>query len=312
MLMIADGAHFAWHVVRMGTTSTQITASATDPSVAFVSCGSDFCRVRCSARQSSVLDIDSIWFIDRSRPGYLQSQVTAMYQLPLLKDNSTLGRNLGGFMFAVAGDEFHCSQLDADIRWTAQEVPPLPQNDSGAVPRKLLTGAKPTNITYLKPIRKMIVATMEAKEERAPPNGYRVLHSALKLLDVHDHKALDELEMKQEEGDGYASRLVAAQYELKHGERVYSIVEWPFTDHRNKKFTLIIVGTGIPGSNGKETGRRMIFNVGRSESNVKLELKKESTFDHPVYCTAVLGNKTSVSAIGKTLTFDVFEPEAGL
>jgi hypothetical protein len=235
-----------------------------------------------------------------------------MYQLPLSRDSNTAGRNLGGFMFAVAGDEFHCSQLDTDIRCTAQEVPSIPQNDSGAVPRKLLTGAKPTNVTYLKPIRKMIVATMEAKEEKAPPNGYRVLHSALKLLDVHDHKAFDEQEIKQEDWGGYASKLVAAQYELKHGERVYSIVEWPLTDHRNKKYTLVIVGTGIPGSNGKETGRRMIFNVGKSESNVKLELKKESTFDHPVYCTAVIENLSSVSAIGKTLTFDYFDPKAGL
>jgi hypothetical protein len=296
----------------MGTTSAQISASATDTSTAFVSCGSDFCRVHCSAGNSPALDIDSIWFTNRTRPGYLQSSVTAMYQLPFIQDSQSAGRNLGGFLFAVAGDEFHCSQLDTDIRWAAQDMSPLPHDDGGAVPRKLLTGAKPTSVTYLKPIRKMVVATMEAREEKAPPNGYRVLHSTLKLLNVHDHKFSDEMEIKQEDGDDYASKLVAAQYELKHGERVYSIAEWPFTDHRNKVYTLIIVGTGIPGSTGKEAGRRLIFNVGKNESNAKLQLKKESTFDHPVYCTAVFGNKTSVSAIGKTLTFDVFESEAGL
>jgi hypothetical protein len=269
----------------MGTTSVQITASATDPSTAFVSCGSDFCRVRCSASNSSTLGIDSIWFTSRTRPGYLQSSVTALYQLPFIQDDNNSGRNLGGFMFAVAGDEFHCSQLDTDIQWAAHGMPIQAHDDGGAVPRKLLTASKPTNVTYLKPIRKMVVATMEAREEKAPPNGYRVLH---------------------------ASKLVAAQYELRHGERVYSISEWPFTDHRNKVYTLIIVGTGVPGSNGKESGRRLIFNVGRNESNAKLQLKKESTFEHPVYCTAVIGNKTSVSAIGRALTFDVFESEAGL
>jgi hypothetical protein len=296
----------------MGTTSVQITASATDPSTAFVSCGSDFCRVRCSASNSSTLGIDSIWFTSRTRPGYLQSSVTALYQLPFIQDDNNSGRNLGGFLFAVAGDEFHCSQLDTDIRWAAHGMPIQAHDDGGAVPRKLLTASKPTNVTYLKPIRKMVVATMEAREEKAPPNGYRVLHSALKLLDVHDHKYFDEVEVKQEYGDDHASKLVAAQYELRHGERVYSISEWPFTDHRNKVYTLIIVGTGVPGSNGKESGRRLIFNVGRNESNAKLQLKKESTFDHPVYCTAVIGNKTSVSAIGRALTFDVFESEAGL
>jgi hypothetical protein len=296
----------------MGTTTAQIMASATDTSAAFVSCGPDLCRVRCATSSSSVLDIDSIWFTSRTKPGYLQSSVTAMYQLPFIQDHDSAGRNLGGFFFAVAGDEFHCSQLDTDIRWTAHDMPSLPHDNGGAVPRKLLTGAKPTSITYLKPIRKMLVATMEAKEGKSPPNGYRVLHSTLKLLDVHGQKNSDEVEVKQEGSNEYASRLVAAQYELKHGERVYSVTEWPFTDHRNKTYTLIIVGTGVPKNNGKEAGRRLIFNVGRNESNAKLQLKKESTFDHPVYCTAVYSNKASVSAIGKTLTFDMFESEAGL
>jgi hypothetical protein len=296
----------------MGTTSAQIMASATDTSTAFVSCGPDLCRVRCAASNSSVLDIDSIWFTSRTKPGYLQSPVTAMYQLPFIQDHDRAGRNLGGFFFAVAGDEFHCSQLDTDIRWTGHNMPSLPHDNGGAVPRKLLTGAKPSSVTYLKPIRKMLVATMEAREEKAPPNGYRALHSTLKLLNVHSNKNLDEVEVKQEEGSEYASRLVAAQYELKHGERVYSVTEWPFTDHRNKTYTLIIVGTGVPKSNGREAGRRLIFNVGRNESNAKLQLKKESAFEHPVYCTAVYSNKASVSAIGKTLTFDMFDSEAGL
>jgi hypothetical protein len=268
--------------------------------------------VRCSASGASVLDIDSIWFSDRAKPGALQAEVTALYQLPLIKDGTAAGRNLGGFLFAVAGDQLHFSQLDSDVRWTSHDSASTTRDDAQVVPRKLLTAAKPTGFTYLKAVRKMVVATMEAKEERAPPHGYRVLHSAIKLLDAHDHKDVEESEVKQENGDSFINTLVVAQYDLKHAERVYSIVEWPFTDHRGKKYTLIIVGTGIPGSTGKESGRRMIFNVGRNESNAKLQLKKESTFDSPVYCTAVLGNETSVSAIGRTLTFDVFQSEAGL
>jgi hypothetical protein len=294
----------------MGSTSAQITASTTDTHSAYVSCGSDFCRVRCSPSHPSMLEVDSIWFTNRTRPGYLQSSVTALYQLPSIKDDSA-GRNLGGFLFAVAGDEFHCSQLDVDSQWTAQEVTTLHQDDGCAVPRKLCTSAKPTNVTYLKPIRKMVISTMEAKEGKAPPNGFRVLHSAIKLLDVYDFRSHDEAEIKEEDGS-YSNRLIAAQYELNHGERVYSIAEWPFLDHRNKQYNLIIVGTGVPGNTGKETGRRLIFNVGRNESNAKLQLKKESAFDHPVYCTAVYGNNTTISAIGKTLTYDVFESEAGV
>jgi hypothetical protein len=296
----------------MGTTSVRITASATDTCTAFASSGSDFCQVRCSAKDPSILDINSVWFTDRTRPGSLQAAVTAMYQLPFKKVGNTAGRNLGGFLFAVAGDQLHFSLLDSDIKWTGHDALPIAQEDSRVVPRKLLTTAKPTSLTYLKPVRKMVIATMEAKEARAPPFGYRVLHSAIKLLDAHDHKSFDDSEIKQEDGESLANTLVAAQFDLKHGERVYSIVEWPFIDHRNRKYTLLIVGTGVPGSTGKESGRRLIFNVGKNEQNAKLQLKKESTFDSPVYCTAVFGNETSVSAIGKTLTFDVFQSEIGL
>ncbi|KAF1912830.1 mono-functional DNA-alkylating methyl methanesulfonate N-term-domain-containing protein [Ampelomyces quisqualis] len=308
----ADTTNFAWRAVKLGTTSARLNASTTDPSVAFASCGPDFCRVRCSAIQPPVLDIDSVWFTHRKRPGYFQSSVTAMCQLPFDVDATATVRNLGGFMFAVAGDEFLCSQLDADISRPACDASPISQDDRGAVPRKLFTGAKPTNVTYLKAIRKIVVTTMEAREERAPPNGYRVLHSAIKLLDTYDNKTLEDAEVKQEEASRHARRLVAAEYELRHGERVYSVAEWAFTDHRNRKFTLIIVGTGVPGSTGKGTGRRLIFNVGKNESHAKLHLLRESTFDQPVYCTAVFSNASTVSAIGKTLTLDVFDSEAGV
>lgn len=303
---------FSWQAVKMGTTSAQITDSATDTSTAFVSCGLDFCRVRCSASNPSVLDVDSVWFTSRFRPRYQQSTVTALYQLPFFNDNRSTGRNLGGFIFVVAGDEFHCSQLDTDIRWAAQGASPLSRDDSGPVPRKLLTGARPTNVTYLKQMRKMVVTTMEAKEGEAPPNGYRVLHSAIKLLDVHDHKAVEEAEIKQEDQHEYANKLVAARYELKHGERVYSIVEWPLVGPGNRKFDLIIVGTGVPGSAGKETGRRLIFNVGRNGSAAKLELKKHSNFGFPVYCTAAYSNDQIISAIGKSLILDSFDCDTGL
>jgi hypothetical protein len=251
-----------------------------------------------------VLDIKSIWFTKRTHPEYLQSPVTAVCQLPHVEDPDTVGRNLGGLLFTVAGDQLLFSQVDSDAR-VPRETLALPQNHCQAVPRKLITGAKPTSVTYMKPSRKMAIATMEAKEERAPPHGYRVLHSAIRLLTPNDENPLDEQEIKQENEGSYASKLITAELKLKHGERVYSIVEWPYCDHRGKNYDLLIVGTGVPGSTGKETGRRLIINPGKH--GTKLQLQKESMFDHPVYCTAVYSNDTSVSAIGKTLTFDQFD-----
>ena len=294
----------------MGTTSARITASSTDTSTAFVSCGPDFCRVRCSVKNPAILDIDSIWFTKRIHPGYMHSPITAICQLPHAEDFNAVGRHLGGLLFTASGDQLLFSQLDSEARVSTQDIAAPHQNDCRAVPRKLLTGAKPTNVTYLEPTRKLAIATMEAKEEQAPPQAYRVLHSAIKLLETAEDKALDEPDIKEENENNPMSKAVAATYELNHGERVYSIAEWPYTDNRGKKYDLLIVGTGVPDIMGKEMGRRLIINPGKTGS--KLQLQKGSIFGDPVYCTAVYGNLTSVSAIGKTLTFDVFEPQAGL
>ncbi|KAL5113983.1 hypothetical protein ACEQ8H_008129 [Pleosporales sp. CAS-2024a] len=308
----SDPTDLTWHAVRIGRTSGRVVTSATDSSTAFVTCGPNFCRVRCSANNSSTLDINSIWFSSRTRPGYLQSSVTALYQLPIHRNNESTDRNLSGFIFAVAGDEFHCSQLDSDITWATGQISPTSRDNVGHAPRKLHTAAKPTNLIYLRPIRKMVITTMEAREGKCPPKGYRVLHSAIKLLDIHDYRNLDEAYVKEEDHGTDENHLIVAQYELKHGERVYSITEWPFVDHRNKQYNLILVGTGIPNGSGKEVGRRLIFNVGRNEAGAKLMLKKASNLDQPVFCTAVYSNNEIISAIGKSLTLDVFDSEVGV
>lgn len=293
--------------MRVGTTSVQITASSTDPATAFVSCGPDFCLVRCSAKKPVILDIKSVWLTKTEQPDYIQSPVTAMFQLPPVHDASIVGRNLGGLLFTVAGDQLLFSQLEMDTHLDASTAF---HNDCRTIPRKLITGAKPTYLKYLESPRKMVIATMEAKEERAPPHGYRVLHSFLKLLNPPNDTTVDDVEIKQEDEVPMANKHVAAEFELKHGERVYSIAEWPFEDDRGKRHHLLIVGTGVPCGADKQTGRRLIFNTGKY--GTKLQLQKESVFDHPVYSTAVVSNFTSISAIGKTLTLDVFEPELGL
>ncbi|KAH7084461.1 mono-functional DNA-alkylating methyl methanesulfonate N-term-domain-containing protein [Paraphoma chrysanthemicola] len=305
--LLSYNLHCDWKALQMGTTSAKIMASSTDTSTAFVSCGTDFCRVRCSSNDPSMIEVDSIWFTDNSNLGYEQAPVTAAYQLPSSTDLDANGRNLGGFLFAVAGDAFLFSRLESDIGWN--DSTSMSRDDCRTVPRKILTRSKPTTITYIKALRKLLVAKMEARQERPPPHGCRVLDSTLALLNVHDDVASEDQEMKQEEGV-LIPRSVRVQHMLKHAERVYSITEWPFTDHRNKKYTLIIVGTGFPTSAGKEKGRRLIFNPGKSGS--KLDIIKESQFDDPVFCTAIFGNETTVSAIGRTLTFDVFNSEAGL
>jgi hypothetical protein len=289
----------------MGTTSAKITSSTTDKSVAFVSCGPDFCRVRCSANSASIITVESIWFTDRQDSGYSQSPVTAANQLPFDANTETMGRNLGGFLFAVAGDQLLFSQLESDIRWSVHDMPFSHQNDCKPVPRKLSIGSKPANMRYIPEIRRMVISTIEAKEGKTPPSGHRVLHSSIKLLMMDGNRLVEEPKIKPEEEDGPESLLIVAEYALKHGERVYSIVDCHFT-HGEKKFPLIVVSTGVPSLSGRETGRRLIFNPGKRHT--KLDLQKESKFDHPVYATAMYSNDMIVSAIGKTLTLEEHDP----
>jgi hypothetical protein len=292
----------------MGAASAKITRSETDVSAAFVSCGSDFCRVRCSSRESPCLDIDSIWFTDNDHPEYNQSPVSAVYQLPFLPRLDAVGRNLGGFLFAVAGDRLLFSQLDADVKWPSRDMPYTTPHDSKIVPRKLITGAKPTNILYMQKLRRVLVSTIEAKERRGPPFAERVLHSSLKLLRVRDDRPNDEVEIKQEV-DAPVERLVVAQCPLMNAERVYSIVEWQFVNRDNKRYNLIIVGTGIQTGYTQYNGRRLIFNTGKSGS--KLDLQKQSTYNDPVYGIALWDNQTTISIVGKSLHIDRFDEEAG-
>ena len=292
----------------MGAASAKITRSETDVSAAFVSCGSDYCRVRYSSSESSHLEIDSIWFTDRNHPEYNQSPVSAMYQLPFLPELDVFGRNLGGFLFAVAGDRLLFSQLDADVKWPSQDATPSELHDTKVIPRKLIVGAKPTNVLFMQKLRRVLVSTIEAKERRGPPFGERVLHSSMRLLRVRDDRPTEDVEIKQEV-DAPSERLVIAQCPLINAERVYSIVEWQFVNKESKRYNLIIVGTGIQTSATQHSGRRLIFNTGKSGS--KLDLQKQSTYNEPVYGIALWDNQTTVSIVGKSLFIDRFDEEAG-
>ena len=292
----------------MGAASAKITPSETNVSAAYVSCGSDFCRVRYSPSDFSHLEIDSIWFTDRSHPEYNQSPVSAIFQLPFLPDQNVFERNLGGFLFAVAGDRLLFSQLDADIKCPTPDILPRALHDTKVVPRKLIVGAKPTNVLFMKKLRRVLVSTMEAKERRGPPLGERVLQSSMKLLRVRDDRSTDDMEIKQEM-DAPTERLVVAQCPLMNAERVYSIVEWQFVNKEGKKYNLVIVGTGIQTSATQHNGRRLIFNTGKSGS--KLDLQKQSTYNEPVYGIALWDSQTTVSIVGRSLFIDRFDEEAG-
>ncbi|KAL1651731.1 hypothetical protein SLS61_005394 [Didymella pomorum] len=300
----------SWHVTRMGSTSATIYSSLSDKATAFVSCASDFCRVRLSRSKMPSLDVESIWFANRARPGYLQHPITAASQMGYSGPvGASIERNLNGFLFVVSGDEMLFTHLDTDVECCDNTSVPHYGQEAKTVPRKLITGAKPTHAAYLTLPRKMLVATTEAKEVFAASESYRAIHSTLNLLSLYDEKPLDEAEVKEEIGAELINRLVVAQYALHNAERVYSIADWAYEDDRGKKYNLVIVGTGVGSGSGKETGRRLIFNLGQRGS--RLSLQKESIYPNPVYCVAMFDSRATISVVGNQLNFDEFDAAAG-
>lgn len=285
-------------ITRMGTTAVQLTQSATDTSIAFAACGPDLCRISHPRNESSMLNIDSIWFTKSAEPGYQQSPITAINQIP---NSRNANKDLGGFIFAVSGNNLLISQLNYDIRWAGHNVPSSNVVHSNTVPRKLVTDATPTKIAYLEGLRKMVVATTEPKEEKAPPNGYRSVHSCLKFFQLDG----EEQDIKQEEGEQPHNKLIVGTFALKNYERVYSIVEWTYTPPNGKEYHFIIVGTGIMQGPGKETGRRLILQLQASDGSIKL--KKESKYEHPVRSLAFYTENELVMIVGKTLYIEEYD-----
>lgn len=308
---ISEDPPSTWNIMRIGSVSAQIYANSTDRGAAFVSCGADFCQIRSSPNILGAVGVESIWLTDRSDPGYLQRPVTAVYQLPRMRVNDArAGRDLSGLLFVISGKQMLCANLEADqsVEQFGRGLGWKSRHNLKPLPRNMITGAKPTYATYLVLPKKMIVATVEAREECAPPDGYRGINSCLKLLNMHDESAKDT-EIKQEVGVEPADRSVVAQYMLSKGERVYSIVDWTYEDDRGKKYNLVIVGTGIREGPGKETGQRIVLNLGQRGS--RLRFQKASPYPHPVYCIAMFDRRAIVSVIGQELHFDEFDASLG-
>jgi len=288
---------------KVGSTAAQVTRNATDTSAAFVTCGPDVCRIRLSPKNPHTIHIDSIWFTKENDATYRQDSVTAIDQLPLSK-GAEFDRDLGAFIFAVSGDNLLFSQLDYDVRWSIHDAP-SPLEHHRDIIRKLDTNATPTKLMYLETLNKMVVATVEAREVRKPPAGYRYIHSSLQLLSLEDR---EEIEIKQESDlESSNHSLVAAEYKLKHYERVYSMVEWTFSTEPNKMFHFLVIGTGIT-SNGKEAGRKLFLSVKDSE----IQLKKEFSYDQgPVRCMVVYDQTQLITNVGNQLIFEDFDFQAG-
>ncbi|CAI6235125.1 unnamed protein product [Periconia digitata] len=291
--------------VQMGSTAVQLRPCSTDPSSAFLACGSEFCRITLSGSGPRAIDVNPIWLVDRHIQTYAQGPIVALDQLPFVPNSASTGRGLGGFIFTVSGEQMLLAQMDYDVRWSGQNGQPAVQEQSKVVPRTIPTGASPMKMMYMAgTTRFMVVATMENKEVRAPPNGYRTVHSTLKFLKMSEEQMNEEPDIKSEDEELNANKFVAYEFQLEPYERVYSMVEWVMDTDKGKKYKILVVGTGIKKGPGQEEGRRLFFNAG-GKSGVKL--MKQIPHTSPVRCLGIYKSTYLVAIIGKTIRIYDFE-----
>lgn len=247
---------------QMGTTPVRVLRSATDASVAFVSCGKDFCRVH-HHKGSSLPVIDSVWFTDREDPSFQQDAVTAVDQFPPSDQQEDLDQNFTGYFFAISGDKFLIAQLDYE-----RGPQTFSLQGQKAVPRSYPTKATPLKFLYSQSLRKLIVHAFEPVEKRQPPHGYRTVKSKVQLLEPDASRRSDT------HGE------VIASFDLEKYERVNSMVEWE-TEREGKKYHVLIVGTSAVKSDERTSGRLLYLQVRRG-GIVPIKAAKE--FDAPVEC----------------------------
>jgi hypothetical protein len=279
----------------MGLTAVRLTPSTSDSSAAFVSCGTEFCQVRSSHRSHGSLDANSVWFANPQDPGYQQSAVTAIDQLPLGDEDEETDEGTGGFLFVASGSSLLLARLDEDLG--SHTWAPIQKK---TVPRKLPTGSTPTKMTYSSTLGKMIVHTSEMVEVRASPSAYRTQRSTLQLIQAFE----DNTRIKGEgEEEAEPSKVVVGEYTLRNYERVYSILEWVITDHKGRPYHFVYVGTGIQHGPRQERGRRLFFKVG----NNIFTLQKEYSYDAPVRCMALYSQTVLVTVIGSLMILEEYD-----
>lgn len=286
----------------MGTTSVRVTRSTTDSSVAFVSCGPDFCRVYRQRQALNVMGsiavIDSIWFSDLRKDDYQQHSVTAVDQLPASRSCEDSERPLAGFIFAISGGRILAAQLEYDMGGS----PSLTPEKAKVVPRKIWSGPTPSKLTYTEHLQKIIVTATEPKEIRPPPDGYRTITSSLQLVNTAD--AGEVMVEDEDHHTAPRNKFVVAEFPLKNYERVYSLLEWVLDDD-DKRYHFVCVGTGIMVEPGREEGRMRLLKFKRPNSTIQQSMCK----DHksPVRCMALFNDRHLVYIVGKTMYLAKFD-----
>ncbi|KAF2805093.1 uncharacterized protein BDZ99DRAFT_501973 [Mytilinidion resinicola] len=289
-------------IIPMGHTSARVIQCFSEPSTAFVMCGSECCRLKRSETNDSTIryETDNIWFTDQGNPALQQPAVSALSQVPHWPRISPEGFSLGGSLLAISDSTFFLAQLEDEVK---------------AVPRRLLMRDTPYKLIYSPHLKMMVVAAFRIKEKKGKKGfgigGFRSVRSVIQLIrsdsyatagDDDDENTAMEDEPKSESD----KTLIAGEFVLYPHEKVYAFLEWHW-EEGTKKHDFLVVGTGITNANGDLSGRLIFLQI-KFDGQGKAEFRESKKRDlrHPVFAIANYDERHMIYTCGTTAQLEEF------
>ncbi|KAI9846584.1 MAG: hypothetical protein M1837_003825 [Sclerophora amabilis] len=280
--------------VKVGEAPVSITPDTANPDFAFITCGSDLCRLG-RGTQSQLASVESIWLTDHKEPSFQQKSTSALTRIDL--NGSNPGSPLDGCFVCISGDQLIIADID---------------EMSKTIPRHVAVSGSPKRIMYSKYADIIVVAYTELKTEikqsspsssgKAKRRLKRTLFSSLAFLNyescVVQSGAVEANHSKSKESNRRAML-------GKPGERIYELIDWICTDGE-KVYHFIVVGTGIiPQKDyvtSREGGRVILLRAVKSNKReVEARQKYSINFTNPVYAIAGYAPSSLVIATGNEI-----------
>lgn len=253
--------------VEFGQTNVKLSQPAEDGSMAYAMSGLDTCLL---SWQGDDLIIESIWLSDKARPELGQGATSACTNTP--PANLLSAPTFAESTLFVSGDELLLAGLE---------------RNPAAVPRQIPVSGTPNRLLYLEQQRCLACASLKY--------GVRTFSSA-----PYERRqiwpVIDFVPSRSSEP--------SFTHPLQPGERVYSLLEWSYSQDGDKLYSFLLVGGSYISAKSQQIRGRITFlqPTNRSWEVIDVKVGQQMRFENAVYALALWDSLTFVACTGN----DVF------
>ena len=246
-----------------GQTSVKLSQPPEDRSIAYAMSGLDACLL---SWQGDDLVIESIWLSDKARPELAQGAISACTNTP--PADRLLGSTLADSTVFVSGDELLLASLE---------------RKPAAVPRQIPVSGTPNRLIYLEQQRCLACASLKY--------GVRTFSSA----PYERRQIWPVIDFVPSKSSG-----PCFTHPLQLGERIYSLLEWSYSQDGDKLYSFLLVGGSYISAKSGETRGRITFlqPTNRSWEVIDVKVGQQMRFDSAVYALALWDPLTFVACTG--------------